>query len=100
VRTGQDAKIDITAYESAVYGSLKGKVVSISPDATVNERTGESHYTVKVRTDGDALVTKDGTRLPIGSGMVASANLLGDKRSVLEYIFTPITRLSERAFRE
>jgi membrane fusion protein, adhesin transport system len=100
VRTGQEAKIDITAYESAVYGSLKGKVVSISPDATVNERTGESHYTVKVRTDGDALVTKDGTRLPIGSGMVASANLLGDKRSVLEYIFTPITRLSERAFRE
>lgn len=100
VRTGQEAKVDITAYESAIYGSLKGKVVSISPDATLNERTGESHYMVKVRTDGDVLVTKDGTRLPIGSGMIASANLLGDKRSILEYIFTPITRLSERAFRE
>jgi membrane fusion protein, adhesin transport system len=100
VRTGQSAKVDITAYESAIYGSLQGKVVSISPDATLNERTGESHYTVKVRTDGDALVTKDGTRLPIGSGMVANASLIGDKRSILEYIFTPITRLSERALRE
>lgn len=100
VRTGQPAKVDITAYESAVYGSLHGKVVSISPDATVNERTGESHYTVKVRTDGDALVIKDGTRLPIGPGMIANASLIGDKRSVLEYIFTPITRLNERALRE
>jgi len=100
VRTGQPAKIDITAYESAVYGSLQGKVVSISPDATVNEKTGESHYIVKVRTEGDVLVTKGGDRLPIGPGMIANASLLGDKRSVLEYILTPITRLSERALRE
>lgn len=100
VRTGQPAKVDITAYESAVYGSLKGKVVSISPDATLNEKTGESHYVVKVRTEGDVLITKGGDRLPIGPGMIANASLLGDKRSVLEYILTPITRLSERALRE
>jgi len=100
VRTGQPAKVDITAYESAVYGSLQGKVVSISPDATLNEKTGESHYVVKVRTQGDVLVTKGGDRLPIGPGMIANASLLGDKRSVLEYILTPITRLSERALRE
>ncbi len=100
VRIGQHAKVDITAYESAVYGSLQGKVVSISPDATVNERTGESHYTVKIRTESDVLVDRSGQRLPIGPGMVANASLLGDKRSVLDYILTPITRLSERALRE
>ncbi len=32
--------------------------------------------------------------------MIAEVSLLGDKRSVLEYLLTPITRLSERAFRE
>ncbi len=32
--------------------------------------------------------------------MVAEVNLLGDKRSVLSYLLTPITRLSETAFRE
>jgi membrane fusion protein, adhesin transport system len=100
VRIGQQAKVDITAYESAVYGSLHGKVLSISPDATINERTGESHYTVKIQTDADALIDRSEQRLPIGPGMVANASLIGDKRSVLDYILTPITRLSERALRE
>lgn len=100
VRLGQRAKVDITAYDSAVYGSLQGKVVTISPDATINERTGESHYVVRVRTDSNVLVDRNNRRLPIGAGMVANASLLGDKRSVLDYILTPITRLSERALRE
>jgi adhesin transport system membrane fusion protein len=32
--------------------------------------------------------------------MVAEVALLGDKRSVLSYLLTPITRLSDNAFRE
>jgi adhesin transport system membrane fusion protein len=32
--------------------------------------------------------------------MIADISLLGDKRSVLAYILTPITRLNETAFRE
>ena len=100
VRMGQKAKVDITAYDPSVYGSLRGTVVSISPDATINERTGESFYTVRVRTASNELKDKNGRPLPIGTGMVASAALLGDKRTVLQYILTPITRLSETAFRE
>jgi membrane fusion protein, adhesin transport system len=100
VRIGQRAKVDITAYDPAVYGSLEGQVVTISPDAVLNERTGETHYLVRVRTGRAALIDRSGARLAIGSGMVATVNLLGDKRSVMSYILTPITRLSETAFRE
>jgi membrane fusion protein, adhesin transport system len=100
VRIGQRAKVDITAYDPAVYGSLEGQVVTISPDAVLNERTGETHYLVRVRTDKSALTDKNGRRLAIGPGMIATVNLLGDKRSVMSYILTPITRLSETAFRE
>jgi adhesin transport system membrane fusion protein len=99
VRSDQDAKINITAYDSSIYGSLDGRVVSISPDATVNERTGESFYTVRVNTT-DKLVDKAGRELEIGAGMIADVSLLGDKRTVLSYLLTPITRLSETAFRE
>lgn len=100
VHINQRAKVDVTAYDSAIYGSLEGKVASISPDAVIDERTGESFYLVRVVTSAAALTDKSGRKLPIGSGMVASVSLLGDKRSVLSYILTPITRVTDEAFRE
>ena len=75
-------------------------MVGISPDAVVEERTGESFYTVRVRTDQNALLDQRGRRLPIGTGMVAEVDLLGDKRTILQYILSPITKLGETAFRE
>ena len=99
IHMGQKAKVSITAYDPSIYGSLQGVVTAISPDATVNEKSGESFYIVQVRTTKRALI-HNGRALPIGTGMVADVSLLGDKRTVLEYILTPITRLSETAFRE
>jgi adhesin transport system membrane fusion protein len=100
VRIGQRARVNISAYDSAVYGSLHGAVVAISPDVTTNEKTGESFYTVQVRTDSNALRDRSGRALPIGTGMVADVSLLGEKRSILAYILTPLARLRESAFRE
>lgn len=100
VRMGQDAKIAITAYDRSVYGTLDGHVVGISPDAMTEERTGEVFYLVRVRTTANAIRDPNGRPMPIGPGMVAEVNLLGDTRTVLQYILTPITRLSESAFRE
>ena len=100
VSMNQSARVNITAYDPAVYGSLTGSVVSISPDAMVNERTGESFYMVRVRTTSNALENPRGRPLQIGPGMVAEVNLLGDKRTILSYLLSPITRLRETAFRE
>ena len=100
VRMDQRAKVEVTAYDPAIYGGLPATVVAISPDATVEERTGDSYYTVQVRTAANALVDKAGRKLPIGPGMVANVSLIGDKRTVLEYILSPLTRLQETAFRE
>jgi adhesin transport system membrane fusion protein len=100
VRMGQEAKVNVTAYDPSVYGALDGVVVAISPDAVVNERTGESFYTVQVRTSANALKDRSGKSLPIGTGMIADVSLLGDKRTVLEYILSPITKLKDTALRE
>ncbi len=99
VRLGQRARVEITAYNSSVFGMLDGKVTSLSPDATLNEKTGESFYTVEVQTAA-TLKDQNGERLPIGPGMVANVSLLGEKRSILNYLFSPITKLGETAFRE
>ena len=100
VRIGQRARVNVTAYESGIYGGMDGRVVTISPDATLEERTGESHYIVRVRADAQNFRDPEGRRLPIGPGMTADVNLIGDKRSVMAYILTPFTRLSEQALRE
>ena len=100
VRIGQSAKVSLTAYDSSIYGSLRGTVTAISPDAVLDEKSGQSHYIVEVRTTKTALVTSAGKQLPIGIGMVADIALLGDKRSILDYLLTPFTRLKDEAFRE
>jgi adhesin transport system membrane fusion protein len=100
VRMNQKAKVSITAYDPSIYGSLEGVVVAISPDAVANERTGETYYVVQVRTTSNALKDRSGRPLPIGTGMMADVALIGDKRTVLEYILTPLARLKETAFRE
>ncbi|UZK65041.1 HlyD family type I secretion periplasmic adaptor subunit [Sphingomonas sp. M1-B02] len=100
VRAGQRSLVKITAYDYSIYGGMEGEVVDISPDAIVDERTGETHYTVRIRTSSDTLTSPSGQRYPITSGMIADVNLIGDKRSILSYLLTPFTRLSEDAFRD
>jgi membrane fusion protein, adhesin transport system len=99
VHIGQSSKVEITAYNSAIFGNMQARVESVSPDAVFNEKTGESFFTVQVQTIS-ALSDQHGMKLPVGPGMVANVSLLGDKRSILSYLFSPITKLSETVFRE
>ena len=100
VRIGQKAKVGITAYDQTVYGALEGEVSTISPDSIQDPQSGEIYYLVRVTTQQSAIQGPNGQELAIGPGMIADVSLLGDKRTVLQYILTPITRLSETAFRE
>ncbi len=100
VRQRQRALVKITAYDYSIYGGLEGAVIGISPDAIRDERTEETYYTIRIMTTSGALRDQNGRKLPISAGMVADVNLIGDKRSVMSYLLTPFTRLSEEAFTE
>src|SRR3954463_13333660 len=77
IRPNQDAIVKITAYDSSVYGSLKGKVERISADTIVDEKgerggeKGETFYRVMVRTEKNHLGTTE-SPLPIIPGMVTT----------------------------
>lgn len=100
IATGQSATVKITAYDSAIYGGLKGSIEYISPDSISDPKTGELYYLIHVRTEGDSLKEKGGTDLEITPGMVAEVDVLGRKRTILDYILTPITRITDKAMRE
>ena len=96
VAIGQKAQIAFSAYDSAVYGMFEGEVTNIAKNTTlVDEQTAPFYKTiVKVNP------TDDLSDLEIQSGMVGQVSILGDKRTVLSFFTSPITKLSQRAFRE
>jgi adhesin transport system membrane fusion protein len=101
VRPDQDAVVKLTAYDSSVYGSLKGKVERISADAMADEKIdkGETFYRVTVRTETNHLGTAD-QPLPIIPGMVATVEILTGQKSVLDYMLKPARVLRDEALRE
>lgn len=99
LRVGQTARVRITAFDSSVYGALQGRIEQISPDAIKNEETRERHYLIKVRTDADAIHTKDAD-LRILPGMAAEVDILNGKRTVLSYLLNPIAGVKDKALRE
>lgn len=100
VKIDQQAQIAITAFDRSVYGALPGRVVSISPDAVVNKENGEAFYIIRVRTNISDIDKKQIRSIRISPGMVAEVDLLGEKRTILQYLLTPFTKLRESAFRE
>lgn len=100
IHLGQRAKVEVTAYDPSVYGGLEAEVVAISPDAVPDEQSGETFYIVRVRTAENVLRSGSNRALPIGPGMVANVSLIGDTRTVLDYLLSPITKLRDSALRE
>ncbi len=98
IRPGQPAVVKITAYDSAVFGSLQGKVERISADTTSDQR-GDSFYRVIVRTDRN-FIGREAEPLPIIPGMVAQIEILTGQKSVLSYLLKPARLLRDEAFKE
>jgi adhesin transport system membrane fusion protein len=100
IHPNQSASVKITAYDYAIYGGLKGRVATISPDTIKDEAKPDvEYYRVLIRTDQDALVNKEGRRFPIVPGMVATADIHTGSKTVLQYLVKPFNRGRE-ALRE
>lgn len=96
---GQGANVSISAFDSSVYGSMKGTIETISPDAIEDEKSGERFYTIRVRTSVEGLKRR-GKELRIMPGMAADVAILNGKRSVLAYIVKPLNQVGEKALRD
>lgn len=98
IHLGADATVKITAYNYSVYGGLRGKVDQISADTIKNDR-GETYYLVRIKTQINYLRTaKD--PLYIIPGMTATVNIVTGKRTVLDYLMTPLVNIKENAMGE
>ena len=99
VRFGQKARISVTAYDPSVYGFLDGEVQNIAGNTT-ERPDGSKYFSARIITKTKIFDKKRQEKLEIIPGMEASVELQGDKRSVLDYILTPIKKLQRESFTE
>lgn len=99
VRRGQKAIVKITAYDFAIFGGLEGEVTNVSADSIVEKEKGETYYVVQVKTDTSEL-QRNGKSYPIIPGMVASAEIMTGRKTVLSYLMKPINRARSDALTE
>lgn len=99
IHVGQEARVRISAYDGSAFGSLKGSIETISPDAIEDPKDGARHFLLTVRLDETALASVEGP-LPPTPGMAATVDILNGKRTVLAYLLTPIAEVSQTALRE
>ncbi len=97
IQPDQNVRISLTAYDASRYGTIDGKVLKVSADAVEDKSTGLSYYIVDTSIDS-SLYEDDGSQVEILPGMVASVDVLAGKRTILDYIWNPMTKVKERAF--
>ena len=99
LRPGDPARVRLTAYDFARYGSLDAHLVNIGADAVEDPQSGQFHYVMRVRTEG-TLQDAGGRPLPVIPGMMAEVDVLTGQRTILDYFLKPVAKVQEKAFRE
>jgi HlyD family secretion protein len=113
IRPGLPVQIKLAAYPFQKYGLVEGAVEFLSPDAsdlpeshdTERRKIGDEH--VLPASGFRALVTlsrpwvdTESGRRALSAGMQLSAEIKLGRRSVLEYLLSPVTRAAHEAARE
>ena len=101
INPSQKVIIKITAYDFSIYGGLEGKIKEISADTIIDKdsKDKKSYYRVLVETDKNYL-EKDGRKLPIIPGMVASVDIVTGKKTILDFILKPILKVKQDSLHE
>lgn len=101
INPSQKAIVKITAYDFSIYGGLDGKIVEISADSIIDKESkeGKSYYRVIIKTDKNYL-ERNGNKLPIIPGMIATADIITGKKTILDFILKPILKVKQDSLHE
>ena len=99
VHVGQDVVLRFSAFDTRRTAEIWGRVISVSPDAIHDERTGRSFYRARVEISEGEIA-----KLPEGSvlvpGMPVEAYLRTGEHSPAAYFLKPFLDYFSTAFRE
>ncbi len=92
VKKTHRVKTTLQAFPFAEYGTLDGTVLEIAPDA---EKEGEaSFYRVTVELDSQSM-RKQGLKIPLLSGMKGEAEIVTERKSLVDTLLTPFNGMRQ-----
>ena len=119
IQVGQTAQVKLAAYPFQKYGLLTGKVVRVSADATEQGNpTGNANangpnngsgnntasqvatYKARIALEQQFLTSPQGEKLQAGAGMQVAADIHQGRRTVLEYLISPVAKAVQEAGRK
>ncbi len=98
VHPGQPAFLRLSAFNQQTTPELAGEVSSVSPDLIEDSRGGASYYNVRVSIAANEIDPVEEQSLK--PGMPVEAFLRTSDRTVMSYLFKPLSDQINRAFRE
>lgn len=98
VSIGQKCRVSFVTYDFSRYGVMEGVITKIAHNTT-ETKEGEIYYDAWVQTQGSSFSNSD-IDPNILPGMIATVDMLGEKRTILEYITSPLNRVAQKAFTE
>ena len=98
LKEGQNARIALLSYDFTVYGTIEGFVSEIAQNTSENDR-GEVFYEIWVKSK-NVRFSKSEVEPQILPGMLAQVEIIGQKRTIFEYLMKPILKTTSRALTE
>lgn len=94
----QQVEIKIEAFPYTQYGTIKGKIRSVSADAVLKENIGYV-YLAQISLKKEYLIV-NGKKLNLVSGMTASAEIKLRERRLIEFFLSPLLKYTSESMRE
>ena len=98
VTPGMPVEVKVDAFNFQKFGTLKGKVREISPDAIEDKERGQL-YRVMVSVDEEKL-HMDSRDLQVYPGMAVSAEIKTRKKRIIDFFLEPFQTYKSEALRE
>jgi hemolysin D len=120
VKIGQDVAVKLDAFPFTRFGALHGKVIRIASEAVDEQEAKRSFanatasgaaaptaqgqpqsfvFPVTVAIEETAM-RADGASIPLTPGMTASVDIKTDSRRVIDYLLSPLAKMSSEAMTE
>ncbi|MFC4237282.1 HlyD family type I secretion periplasmic adaptor subunit [Thalassospira xianhensis] len=97
VHEGLEVNIRVTAFSQRWFAPVKGIVSDVSPDR-LTDPEGRPYFQAMIEIDSESLAEHEG--MILSPGMAAQLEIVTGARTILAYLFAPITDSFDRAFRE